>query len=133
MKHLRDQKKWGPHVWYFLHTLAATYTPSQQKDEMRSFLTNLPALLPCSKCGNHLREAYKSRPFDAEGLERALNSRGDLVTWVNRLHNKVSERTGGQQYPVFSVNITTQKDQRVILAVALGALAFILLAAISMQ
>lgn len=111
VKQLRNQKQWGPHVWHFLHVLAATYTPEKQKDAVRALLDSLPDLLPCGKCANHLRETYERRPFDADGRERALGTREGLVMWVNSLHNRVSSFTGGEQYPVFATTVPKYSDR----------------------
>lgn len=118
VQQLRNQKRWGPHVWHFLHTLAATYTPEKQRDAVRALLDNLPDLLPCGKCASHLRETYERRPFDKESRERALGSREGLVAWVNSLHNRVSSFTGGEQYPVFATTVPTQCNKWLQVAVA---------------
>jgi hypothetical protein len=127
---MRDQKEWGPHVWHYLHTLAATYQPSLQREAVKSLLDNLPILLPCSVCRKHLAETYTKPPFDADSRERALRSRDALVVWVNRLHNTVSERTGGDKFPLFEANVPSKcmKNQwaLVVLLIALLVVALIM-------
>ena len=126
---LRDQREWGPHVWHFLHTLAATYDPEHQRQAVIALLDNLPALLPCSICADHLRETYASAPFDAPSRLKATLSRDALVVWVNRLHNRVSERTGGATFPLYMANVpNTTKAPWVLVFVLVVLLAAALVA-----
>lgn len=85
-----NQNIWGPHYWFFLHTVSLNYPvkPTQQdKENYKSFFHSLHHILPCSVCKKHLKRNLIEYPI-------RLNSRKDLVEWLIDIHNEVNALTG---------------------------------------
>jgi hypothetical protein len=88
-----DPKKWGPHAWIFLHSVAETYPENPAHEERRHyylFFSLLDKVLPCVTCRNNLQNHWRVRPLDA----KALSSRRNLKMWLNDLHNMVNYSLG---------------------------------------
>ena len=82
----------GPPMWWFLHTTAATYPTSpdlERRAECTSFLRSLPGMIPCAKCGEHLRDELMHRDTAA-----ACTNRESLAQMWCDIHNNVNIRTG---------------------------------------
>ena len=83
-----DPDVWGPHYWFFLHTLAISY-PIKPNDVTKkkyyTFIHNLPLFIPVSEIGNSfskLLDKYPVKPY--------LDSRKSLITWMHFIHNKIN-------------------------------------------
>ena len=85
-----DPKVWGPHYWFFLHTLAMTYPNHPNtitKKKYYEFVQNLPLFLPVeeiSKEFSKLLEEYPVTPY--------LDNRDSFVKWMHFIHNKINEK-----------------------------------------
>lgn len=89
---------WGPHVWAAIHLICLgapeSFTGSDTSG-YRAFFTNLPAILPCEKCQEHLRQNLKEI-----SIEAALSGgRESLFRWSVQLHNKVNSQLGKRVIP----------------------------------
>ncbi len=80
---------WGPHYWFFLHTVALTY-PHRPNDitkkKFYEFIQNLPLFMPIEESASEfikLLDKYPVQPY--------LDSRDAFVRWVHFIHNKVNE------------------------------------------
>ena len=83
-----DPNIWGPHYWFFLHTLALTYpeTPNDViKKKYYDFYQNLPLFIPIEEIGNNF-----SKFLDKYPVTPYLDSRQSLVRWTHFIHNKVN-------------------------------------------
>lgn len=83
-----DPNIWGPHYWFFLHTLALTYpeTPNDViKKKYFDFYQNLPLFIPIEEIGNNF-----SKFLDKYPVTPYLDSRQSLVRWTHFIHNKVN-------------------------------------------
>jgi hypothetical protein len=84
-----DPKVWGPHYWFFLHTLAMTYPHhpnAVSKKKYYEFIQNLPLFLPVEEVSSNfskLIEKYPVTPY--------LDNRDSFVRWMHFIHNKVNE------------------------------------------
>jgi hypothetical protein len=84
-----DPKVWGPHYWFFLHTLAMTYPhhPNEvTKKKYYEFIQNLPLFLPVEEIStsfSKLIEKYPITPY--------LDNRDSFVRWMHFIHNKINE------------------------------------------
>ena len=83
-----DPDVWGPHYWFFLHTLAISY-PIKPNDVTKkkyyNFIHNLPLFIPVSEIGNSfskLLDKYPVKPY--------LDSRKSFITWMHFIHNKIN-------------------------------------------
>ena len=92
-----DPAIWGPHFWFFLHTVARAY-PASPSEIMRkkyyTFYQDLPVFLPVQSMGNSfakLMDKYPVSPY--------LSSRVDLIKWTNYIHNKVNAKLLKEQVP----------------------------------
>jgi len=77
---------WGPALWSFLHTAAATL------DSPAAFvqiLLALPDTLPCPECRRHTEDFFQKRPPHAEVQDALTASR-----YCFEMHNAVNVRLG---------------------------------------
>lgn len=85
-----DPKVWGPHYWFFLHTLAMTYPEhptSVSKKKYYEFIQNFPLFIPVegiSKEFSKLIEEYPINPY--------LDNRESFVRWMHFIHNKINDK-----------------------------------------
>lgn len=83
-----DPKVWGPHYWFFLHTLAMTYPNHPNavtKKKYYEFIQNLPLFLPVEEIStafSKLIEKYPITPY--------LDNRDSFVRWMHFIHNKIN-------------------------------------------
>lgn len=83
-----DPDVWGPHYWFFLHTLAISY-PIKPNDVTKkkyyTFIHNLPLFIPVNEIGNSfskLLDKYPVKPY--------LDSRKSFIKWMHFIHNKIN-------------------------------------------
>jgi len=94
-----DPKIWGPHYWFFLHTLAMTYPHypnAVTKKKYYEFIQNLPLFIPVediSKEFELLLDKYPIVPY--------LDNRDSFIRWTHFIHNKINEKL---EKPVVSLN-----------------------------
>jgi hypothetical protein len=85
-----DPKVWGPHYWFFLHTVAMTYPHHPNavtKKKYYEFVQNIPIFIPVeeiSKEFEKLIEVYPITPY--------LDNRDSFVRWMHFIHNKINEK-----------------------------------------
>ena len=79
---------WGPHYWFFLHTIALTY-PSYPnaitKKKYYNFIQDLPLFIPDAKIAKEfsdLLDKYPVTPY--------LDSRPSFNKWMHFIHNKIN-------------------------------------------
>ena len=87
---------WGPHAWFFLHTVVLMY-PDQpnelEKQHYLNFFNNLANILPCYIC----RENYKNHLIKYP-IKKSLNNKKDLHIWMVNIHNEVNKIHKKKQY-----------------------------------
>ena len=83
-----DPEIWGPHYWFFLHTIAISY-PIKPNDVTKkiyyNFIQNLPLFIPIDEIGNSfskLLDKYPVKPY--------LDSRKSFIKWMHFIHNKIN-------------------------------------------
>jgi hypothetical protein len=84
-----DPAVWGPHYWFFLHTIAISYPNNPNaivKKQYYELIQNLPMFLPCSKTAKYFAQILNKYP-----IEPYLNNRESLVRWMHFVHNKINE------------------------------------------
>jgi hypothetical protein len=94
-----DPKVWGPHYWFFLHTLAMTYPHhpnSVTKKKYYEFIQNLPLFLPVEEVSGEF-----SKLIDKYPITPYLDNRDSFVRWMHFIHNKVNEKL---EKPQISLN-----------------------------
>jgi len=83
-----DPSIWGPHYWFFLHTVAESYPiyPNQiTKRKYYDLIQNFPLFLPNDEIGNRFSEYLDKYP-----VTPYLGTRESFVRWVNFIHNKIN-------------------------------------------
>jgi hypothetical protein len=94
-----DPKVWGPHYWFFLHTLAMTYPHhpnSVTKKKYYEFIQNLPLFLPVEEISGEF-----SKLIDKYPVSPYLDNRDSFVRWMHFIHNKINEKL---EKPQISLN-----------------------------
>ena len=94
-----DPKVWGPHYWFFLHTLAMTYPHHPNgvtKKKYYEFIQNLPLFLPVEEISGEF-----SKLIDKYPITPYLDNRDSFVRWMHFIHNKINEKL---EKPQISLN-----------------------------
>ena len=87
---LFDSNVWGPHFWFFLHTLAMSYPNhpnSVNKKKYYEFIQNLPLFIPVESMSSHFSKLLNEYPVTAY-----LDSRESFIKWMHFIHNKINEK-----------------------------------------
>ena len=85
-----DSAIWGPHYWFFLHTIALSYpmrpnTPTKKK--YYEFIHNFHLFIPIKSMAvdfSKLLDEYPVTPY--------LDSRDSFIRWTHFIHNKINEQ-----------------------------------------
>ena len=94
-----DPKVWGPHYWFFLHTLVMTYPHHPNavtKKKYYEFIQNLPLFLPVEEISGEF-----SKLIDKYPVIPYLDNRDSFVRWMHFIHNKINEKL---EKPQISLN-----------------------------
>ena len=94
-----DPKVWGPHFWFFLHTITHTYpeypnTVSQRK--YYDFIQNLPLFIPNPEMSNRFisyLDKYPVSPY--------LANRDSLIRWMHFIHNRINTDLGKPELTLY--------------------------------
>lgn len=79
---------WGPHYWFFLHTMALNYsmTPNETlRKKYFEFFQNFALFIPNVEIANEflkMLDKYPVTPY--------LDNRQSLIQWVHFIHNQVN-------------------------------------------
>lgn len=94
-----DPAVWGPHFWFFLHTMAMSYPHHPNaitKKKYYEFIQNLPLFLPVEAIGSDFVKLLDLYPVTAY-----LDNRESLIKWMHFIHNKINEKL---EKPKISIN-----------------------------
>jgi hypothetical protein len=94
-----DPSIWGPHFWFFLHTLSLSYPHHPNaitKKKYYELIQNLPLFIPVEEIGNNFVKLLDKYPVSSY-----LDSRESLVKWMHFIHNKINEKL---EKPKISLN-----------------------------
>jgi hypothetical protein len=90
---------WGPHYWFFMHTVAHTY-PSTPNDVIRrkyyDLFMNFPLFLPNESIGNRFSEMLDKFP-----VTPYLANRDSLIRWVHFMHNRYNDMLGKEEISLY--------------------------------
>jgi hypothetical protein len=93
-----DPDIWGPHFWFFLHTIARSYPlrpSSTMQKKYYTFYQDIPIFMPVPSIGNAFAKLLDRFP-----VSPYLSSRKDLIKWTNFIHNKVNARLMKDKVPL---------------------------------
>lgn len=85
-----DSKVWGPHYWFFLHTVAMCYPHRPNtitKKKYYEFVHNIPLFIPIESMAT-----YFSQLLDQYPVSPYLDSRDAFIRWMHFIHNKINQR-----------------------------------------
>ncbi len=85
-----DPSVWGPHFWFFLHTLAISYPHHPNtitKKNYYELIQNLPLFIPNETIGHDFVKMLDDYPITAY-----LDNRESLIKWMHFIHNKINEK-----------------------------------------
>ena len=85
-----DPTVWGPHFWFFLHTLAISYPHHPNavtKKKYYELIQNLPLFIPVESIGSDFIKILDEYPVTAY-----LDNRESLTKWMHFIHNKINEK-----------------------------------------
>ena len=94
-----DPEIWGPHYWFFIHTLSHTYPEMPNavtKRKYYDFISNLPLFIPNPDIGNKFAvflDKYPISPY--------LDSRDSFIRWTHFAHNKINVQLGKEEISLF--------------------------------
>ena len=94
-----DPNIWGPHYWFFLHTLAISYPHHPNavtKKKYYELIQNLPLFIPIESIGTDFIKLLDEYPVTAY-----LDNRESLIKWMHFIHNKINEKL---EKPKISIN-----------------------------
>ena len=86
---------WGPHYWFFLHTVAESYqlTPNDiTKRKYYDLIQNMPMFIPNDDISSKFSSLINNYP-----VTPYLDSRESFVRWVHFIHNKINYRLGKKE------------------------------------
>jgi hypothetical protein len=81
---------WGPHYWFFLHTIAISYPNKPNaitKKKHYELIENMPLFIPVAEISKHfetLITLYPVKPY--------LDSKDTFIKWMHFIHNKINEK-----------------------------------------
>ena len=83
-----DPTVWGPHYWFFLHTVAESYPEHPNEVIKRKYydlIQNMPLFIPTIENGDKL-----SNILDKYPVTPYLCSKKSFVRWMHFIHNKIN-------------------------------------------
>ena len=83
---------WGPHYWFFLHSIGFTYPelPTDgEKKKYYNFITSLPTFMPNNAVANNFQNLIDDYPVSSY-----LNSKDSFLKWIHFIHNKINKQIG---------------------------------------
>ena len=108
---------WGPHYWFFLHTVARAYPDNPNAVTKRKYydlIQNMPLFIPSSEMGDKF-----SKMLDKYPVSPYLDHRDSFIRWVHFIHNKMNHELGKEEVSLFqSMDLydAEYKPKRVVLA-----------------
>jgi hypothetical protein len=90
-----DPTVWGPHYWFFLHTIAHSYPETPNEVTKRKYydtIQNMPLFIPVADIGDRFSQLLDKYP-----VSPYLGSRESFVRWVHFIHNKINVMLGKEE------------------------------------
>ena len=89
---------WGPHYWFFLHTVSRTYPEYPNEVTKRKYydlIQNMPLFLPDVEMGNRFAsylDKYPVTPY--------LDNKESFIRWMIFIHNKMNNLLGKEEFSI---------------------------------
>jgi len=84
-----DPKVWGPHYWFFLHTITMCYPHRPNtvtKKQYYELIQNIPLFIPIEQISTYFSKLLVEYP-----VTPYLDSRDSFIRWMHFIHNKINE------------------------------------------
>jgi hypothetical protein len=94
-----DPKIWGPHYWFFLHTIAMSYPihpNAVTKKKYYDFVQNIPLFIPVESMAGEF-----SKLLDQYPVQPYLDNKESFIRWMWFIHNKINKKI---EKPQISLN-----------------------------
>ena len=94
-----DPKIWGPHYWFFIHTIAMSYPKSPNavtKKKYYDFVQNIPLFIPVESMAGEF-----SKLLDQYPVQPYLDNKESFIRWMWFIHNKINKKL---EKPQISLN-----------------------------
>jgi len=94
-----DPKIWGPHYWFFLHTIAMSYPVHPNavtKKKYYDFVQNIPLFIPVESMAGEF-----SKLLDKYPVQPYLDNKESFIRWMWFIHNKINKKL---EKPQISLN-----------------------------
>jgi hypothetical protein len=94
-----DPKIWGPHYWFFLHTIARSYPihpNAVTKKKYYDFVQNIPLFIPVESMAGEF-----SKLLDQYPVQPYLDNKESFIRWMWFIHNKINKKL---EKPQISLN-----------------------------
>lgn len=81
---------WGPHFWFFLHTIALNYPKypnAVTKKKYYDLIQNFHLFIPVENHANDFIKLLNMYPISAY-----LDNRDSFIRWIHFIHNKINEK-----------------------------------------
>ena len=85
-----DPKIWGPHYWFFLHTIAMSYPihpNAVTKKKYYDFVQNIPLFIPVESMAGEF-----SKLLDQYPVQPYLDNKESFIRWMWFIHNKINKK-----------------------------------------
>ena len=79
---------WGPHYWFFLHTIAMRYPIHPNSTTQKKYyelIQNFPLFIPDDNIAKDFIQCIEEKPIQAY-----LDTRDSFIAWVNYIHNRIN-------------------------------------------
>ena len=83
-----DSAIWGPHYWFFLHTIAMSYPihpNAVTKKKYYDFVQNIPLFIPIESMAGEF-----SKLLDQYPVQPYLDNKESFIRWMWFIHNKIN-------------------------------------------
>jgi hypothetical protein len=90
-----DPTVWGPHFWFFIHTLAHTYPEHPNAITKRKYydvIQNMPLFIPITDMGDKFAELLDRYP-----VSPYLDKKDSFIRWTIFIHNKINKLLGKEE------------------------------------
>ena len=90
-----DPSVWGPHYWFFLHSVGFTYPELPTDGEKKKYynlITSLPTFIPNNAAANNFQSLIDDYPVSSY-----LNSKESFLKWIHFIHNQINIRLNKPQ------------------------------------
>ena len=94
-----DSKIWGPHYWFFLHTIAVCYPHRPNavtKKKYYEFIQNLHLFIPVETMATYFNKLINEYP-----VAPYLDTKDSFIRWMHFIHNKINQHL---EKPKISLN-----------------------------